>query len=108
MVAVTGSAGNVIEHRVYQAIASACSGVHRLPALIGGALLALSGCAETAPALGRSALGATPNAPLARVTFTSRRSRSVDLDDRLPLFDRVGFSWPSAILHDRVHDVYWV
>src|SRR5204862_2199030 len=46
--------------------------------------------------------------PLARVTYTSRRGRSLDLDDRLPLFDRVGFSWPSAVLYDRGHDVYWV
>jgi len=93
---------------VYQAIASACRRVRgplgRRAAL--GALLVA--CAETTPALGRPDPGAPASAPLARVTFASRRSRTLDLDDRLPLFDRIGFSSPSAILHDPVRDVYWV
>jgi hypothetical protein len=71
-----------------------------------GALLVA--CAETTPALGRPDPSSPATAPLAHVTFASRRSRSLDLDDRLPLFDRIGFSSPSAILHDPVRDVYWV
>jgi hypothetical protein len=45
--------------------------------------------------------------PLARVTFSPRR-RSLALADRLTLFDRVGFSFPSAVAHDRERDLYWV
>jgi hypothetical protein len=47
-------------------------------------------------------------APLARVSFSSRERRSLELGDRVALFDRVGFSSPSAIIHDAAHDVYWV
>ena len=68
----------------------------------------LLGCAETTPTLGRPDPSTPASAPLAHVTFASRRSRSLDLDDRLPLFDRIGFSSPSAILHDQTRDVYWV
>ncbi len=32
----------------------------------------------------------------------------MQLGDRVPLFDRVGFSAPSAIIYDPAHDVYWV
>jgi hypothetical protein len=92
---------------VYQAIASAGRRVHGSLQLL-WALGVLHACAETIPALGHADSGAPSNAPLAHVTYTSRRSRSLDLDDRLPLFDRVGFSWPSAILYDRERDLYWV
>jgi hypothetical protein len=47
-------------------------------------------------------------APLARVSFSSRGRRSLELGDRVALFDRVGFSSPSAIIHDAARDVYWV
>jgi hypothetical protein len=105
---VTGAPAKVIEDRVYQAIAAACSRVRGVVESLISTSLALAACAETTPVLGRAESADQASAPLARVTFTSRRSRSLDLDDRLPLFDRVGFSWPSAILHDREHDVYWV
>lgn len=45
---------------------------------------------------------------MARVSFSARGGRKLSLSDRLPLFDRVGFASPSAIIHDRVRDVYWV
>jgi hypothetical protein len=45
---------------------------------------------------------------LTHLTYTPRHGHTLRLEDRLPLFDKVGFSWPSAILHDQVHDVYWV
>jgi len=102
-----GPRGKVIEHRVYQAIASAGRRVRGLLELL-GALGVLDACAETTPVLGPLDPTSESNAPLAHVTYSSRRSRSLDLDDRLPLFDRVGFSWPSAILYDRTRDVYWV
>jgi hypothetical protein len=70
--------------------------------------LPVAGCAETTPALGGADVALPSKPPLAHITYTSRRGRSLDLDDRLPLFDRVSFSWPSAILYDRGHDVYWV
>jgi hypothetical protein len=91
---------------VYQAIAATGRRVRGTLALVlasGG----LAACAETTLTLGPADEGPS-NAPLARVTYTSRRSRLLDLEDRLPLFDRVGFSWPSAVLYDRARDVYWV
>jgi len=90
---------------VYQAIASAG---RRVRSELRLALGVLAACAETTPALGPVDSTTEANAPLAHVTYTSRRSRSLDLEDRLPLFDRVGFSWPSAILYDRERDLYWV
>jgi glucose/arabinose dehydrogenase len=68
----------------------------------------LVSCAETTTS---SALGDASRenaAPLARVTFTSKRNQSVTLKDRLSLFDRVAFSSPSAVVHDRERDLYWV
>jgi hypothetical protein len=92
---------------VYQAIASAGRRVRGTLELL-LALGVFAACAETTPALGPADPVTEPNAPLAHVTYSSRHGRSLDLDDRLPLFDRVGFSWPSAILYDREHDLYWV
>jgi hypothetical protein len=92
---------------VYQAIVAAGRPVRSMLELL-LALAVLAACAETTPALGPADPTAGANAPLAHVTYTSRRSRSLDLDDRLPLFDRVGFSWPSAILYDQERDLYWV
>lgn len=66
------------------------------------------GCSETAPAV---SAGAAPNAvaPLTHVTYTSSRAgRTLSLENRLPLFDRVGFSSPSAVLYDKARDLYWV
>ena len=93
---------------MYQAIASAGRKVGSALELLAALALHVVGCAETTPAVGGGDITAQTKPPLARVTYTSRRSRSLDLDDRLPLFDRVGFSWPSAILYDREHDLYWV
>ncbi|HKO93346.1 MAG TPA: hypothetical protein VJU61_19460 [Polyangiaceae bacterium] len=92
---------------MYQAIASACRRVRPLGQRAAIAALLL-GCAETTPAAGRPDPSTPATAPLAHVTFASRRNHSLDLDDRLPLFDRIGFSSPSAILHDAARDVYWV
>jgi hypothetical protein len=99
---------NVIEHRVYQAIARAgrfCAqlGVSSLLT----ALASTFACAETTPALGHAEPGHT--APeLTRLTYTPRHGHTLRLTDRLALFDKVGFSWPSAIVHDPVRDLYWV
>ena len=93
---------------MYQAIASAGRRVRSALVLLVALGLPAAGCAETTPALGGADAAAESKPPLVHVTYTSRRGRSLDLEDRLPLFDRVGFSWPSAILHDREHDVYWV
>lgn len=110
-----------IEQRVYQAMAPASRrgsgerghdaarhalpGRRALPVL--AALVISSSCVETTSS---SAFGDSSRAkagPLARVTFTPQR-RSLVLEDRLTLFDRVGFSWPSAVVHDRERDLYWV
>ena len=93
---------------MYQAIASAGRRVRGALELLTAIALPAAGCAETTPALGGADVALQSKPPLAHITYTSRHSRSLDLDDRLPLFDRVGFSWPSAILYDRGHDVYWV
>ncbi len=42
------------------------------------------------------------------MTYSSRRGGSLDLGDRVTLFDRIAFSSPSAVIHDPVRDVYWV
>lgn len=92
---------------MYQAIASTGRRVRgALELLLAWGLC--DACAATPATLAPTDATLESNAPLAHVTYTSRRGRSLDLEDRLPLFDRVGFSWPSAILHDRVRDVYWV
>src|SRR5688572_29894035 len=76
------------------------------------ALVALMSCAgaTTSSAVGSSGLGGTARAkaePPARITFAPRR-RTLALKDRLTLFDRVGFSFPSSVAHDRERDLYWV
>lgn len=125
---VSGDAGfpdRVIERRVYQATRRVClqalhlssraclSSRTRLSSrawLFGGLVW---GCTETAPALSpgaaSNAAGLKAPAPLTHVTYTSSRAgRTLNLDNRLPLFDRVGFSSPSAILYDKARDLYWV
>ena len=91
---------------MYQAIASAGRRVRGALELLTAIALPAAGCAETTPALGGADVALQSKPPLAHITYTSRHSRSLDLDDRLPLFDRVDLSWPSAILYDREHDVY--
>jgi hypothetical protein len=93
---------------VYQAIARAGRFCAELG--VSGFLTALAltfACAETTPALGHAEPGPVKPA-LAHLTYTPRHGHTLHLADRLPLFDKVGFSWPSAIVHDPVHDVYWV
>jgi hypothetical protein len=67
---------------------------------------AVGACAEAAPApAGSEAV----RAPLAHISFSSSRGpQTLRIEDRLPLFDRVGFSSPSAILYDEQRDLYWV
>jgi hypothetical protein len=93
---------------VYQAIARA----GRFCAELGvssflAALTLTLACAETTPALGHADQGHAPPA-LTRLTYTRRHGHTLRLGDRLGLFDKVGFSWPSAIVHDPVRDLYWV
>jgi hypothetical protein len=95
-----------IEQRVYQAIRSAGRTV--LQWLGAGLLIAGPGSCNAAPASERAPAVSAPLAPLARVTYSSRRGRSLDLGDRVTLFDRIAFSSPSAIIHDPARDVYWV
>jgi hypothetical protein len=108
---------------VYQAILATCSNVRRslLPAglLARGGLLAcgalLLACGRLLLACGgqgaRSANQAEDGAarpPLARITFTSQKAGSLQLGDRVAIFDRVAFAAPSAIIHDAERDLYWV
>ncbi len=69
-------------------------------------LAALASCAETSSSSVSNASRAQAG-PLARISFAPRR-RTLVLEDRLSLFDRVGFSFPSAVVHDRERDLYWV
>ncbi len=74
------------------------------------AFLWMVACAGAPPAPAERRPEPTPPvaAPLARVTYSSRLRRSLELGDRVPLFDRVGFSSPSAVIFDSTRDVYWV
>ena len=74
---------------------------------VSGTLSLTSACAETTPALGHAEAGNVEPA-LTHLTYTPRHGHTLHLADRLALFDKVGFSWPSAVVHDPVHDVYWV
>ena len=78
-----------------------------LRSAIGAAVTLASACAETTPALGH-ADPAQVEPALTRLTYAPRHGHTLHLADRLALFDKVGFSSPSAIVHDPVHDVYWV
>lgn len=69
--------------------------------------IALS-CSGAPPAQPVSDTSPRAAAPLARVSFSARGRRTLAITDRVALFDRVGFSSPSAIIHDAVRDVYWV
>lgn len=93
---------------MYQAISRA--GRFCTERAVSGLLAALAlafACAETTPAVGHAeSVQAKPG--LTRLTYTPRHGHTLHLPDRLALFDKVGFSWPSAILHDSVHDMYWV
>lgn len=75
-------------------------------ALLGSLWLALSGCSGGFGQAGPSE-SATPG-KIKRVKFSPRRAGGLGVGDRLDLYDRVGFSAPSAVLYDEKHDVYWV
>lgn len=79
-------------------------------AFVGGLALSavLLGCSGAAPPPVERGGPPRAAAPLARVSFSRPGRRTLDLADRLALFDRVGFSSPSAIIHDAARDVYWV
>lgn len=65
-------------------------------------------CASASPGAPSADARARPGAPLARVSFTSRGRHSLQLGDRLAIFDRVAFASPSAIIYDAERDLYWV
>jgi len=68
------------------------------------------GCAAPGPQAASPAGGDAqrPRPPLARITFTSHENGSLQLGDRVAIFDRVAFASPSAILYDAKRDLYWV
>lgn len=77
-----------------------------------GAVLAagwvVGACGNTSPAVSLPSNGERNGAPLARISFTARGQHSLQLGDRVSIFDRVAFASPSAIVYDRVRDLYWV
>jgi hypothetical protein len=84
-------------------------GQSALGALACSALLPLCACSSTpSSAAPASSAGQRGSAPIARVSFTSRGRRSLQLGDRVPIFDRVAFASPSAIIYDADRDLYWV
>ena len=99
---------------MYQAISATC----RLATCraVSIALLVGVACGGHVACGGRGAPAASPTddgserpkPPLARITFTSQKNGSLQLGDRVPIFDRVAFASPSAIIHDAVRDLYWV
>jgi hypothetical protein len=52
--------------------------------------------------------GQRSGAPIARVSFTARGRHSLQLGDRVAIFDRVAFASPSAVIYDADRDLYWV
>lgn len=77
-------------------------------ALWGGGLCQAVACASANPAASTPASREGSAAPLARVSFTSRGRHSLQIGDRLAIFDRVAFASPSAIIYDAERDLYWV
>jgi hypothetical protein len=74
-----------------------------------GAGLQLLACSPTSPSTAPPSNAAQGSgAPLARVSFTARGRHSLQLGDRVPIFDRVAFASPSAITYDADRDLYWV
>jgi len=47
-------------------------------------------------------------APIAKVTFSPRGPHTLKMGDRVPIFDRVAFASPTAIVYDAERDLYWV
>lgn len=71
-------------------------------------LLTTSACASATPP--RREVPASPerSAPLVDVSIASRHQRTILLSDRVPGFDRLSFSEPTAALYDPERDVYWI
>ena len=69
------------------------------------AALLSSGCGAAASSPEVPARPGAP-APLVRVSVQSRRHQTLQLGDRVPGFDRLSFSAPSAALYDEKRDVY--
>jgi sugar lactone lactonase YvrE len=72
-----------------------------------GAVLSLA-CGSATASASTASGGQRDGAPIARVSFTSRGRRSLQLGDRVAIFDRVAFASPSAIIYDAERDLYWV
>jgi hypothetical protein len=72
-----------------------------------GALLSSWGCGAAASSPEVPSGPGAP-APLVRVSVQSRRHQTLQLGDRVPGFDRLSFSAPSAALYDEKRDVYWI
>jgi hypothetical protein len=72
-----------------------------------GLLMSSPGCGAAAPAPDVP-VAPGKSAPLARVSVQSRLHQTVQLGDRVPGFDRLNLSAPSAALYDEKRDVYWV
>jgi len=68
----------------------------------------LFGCAGAGSQSANQLADGSARPPLARVTFTSQKAGSLQLGDRVAIFDRVAFAAPSAIIHDSERDLYWV
>jgi hypothetical protein len=77
-------------------------------AVLGTAVCQVVACASANPTASALNAGDGASAPLARVSFTSRGRHSLQLGDRLAIFDRVAFASPSAIIYDAERDLYWV
>ncbi len=99
----------LIEDRVYQATLAACRNVRRLLSSV--LLHAAAGVVALLPACGAASAPVaeqSSGAPLAKVSFTARGHHSVVMADRLPIFDRVAFASPAAVIYDAERDLYWV
>jgi DNA-binding beta-propeller fold protein YncE len=65
-------------------------------------------CGSASPSSLLPTAGQRSAAPLAKVTFTRGGHHSVQMSDRVPIFDRVAFASPAAIVYDAERDLYWV
>jgi sugar lactone lactonase YvrE len=84
------------------------------PSAVLALALGLPGAAVLVSACGAASPSARPDgeqraaAPIARISFSARGRHSLQLGDRVPIFDRMAFASPSAIAYDADRDLYWV
>jgi DNA-binding beta-propeller fold protein YncE len=76
--------------------------------LLHAAALQAAACGSASPSALTPTSGQRSGAPVARVTFTRGSHHSVQMADRVPIFDRVAFASPAAIVFDAERDLYWV